>query len=82
MTNLLSYDDAQILREVSTVNEGLLLTLANLLASSQTTFNVYYAQLEPIPQTEHSEALHWVTQSPYLAISEDSMETSVLTKDQ
>ena len=82
MTDLLSYYDAQLLREVSTVNEGLLILLAIPLASSQTTFNVYHAQLVPMTQIEPSEALQWVTEGPYLAISEDSMETTVLTKDQ
>ena len=82
MTDLLSYYDAQLLREISTVKEGLLLTLAIPLASSQTAFDVYRAQLIPMPQQQTSDALQWVTEGQFLAISEDSMETTVLSKDQ
>ena len=82
MQDLLSYYDAELLSEVSTITEGLLLTLSIPLSSSQTAFNVYQAHLIPMPQLDSSEALRWVTEGPYLAISEDSMETTVLTEQQ
>ena len=35
-----------------------------------------------MPQVDPTEAIKWVTEGPYLAISEDFMETTVLTEDQ
>ena len=78
--NLLSYYDAKLIREVSSVHQGLLLTLAVPLSSSQTAFNVYRAHLVPMPQEDPKEALQWVVEGEYLAISEDSMETTTLTE--
>ena len=40
MTDILSYYDAKLVQEISTVEDGLLLTLAIPLASSQTVFEV------------------------------------------
>ena len=51
MQDLLSYYDAKLLREVSTIKQGLLLTLSIPLSSSQTAFNVYRAHLIPMPQS-------------------------------
>ena len=82
MQDLLSYYDAKLLREVSTIKQGLLLTLSIPLSSSQTAFNVYRAHLIPMPQLDTSDALQWVTEGPYLAISEDSMESTTLTEEQ
>ena len=77
-----SYYDAKLLRDVTTIEEVLLLNLAKPYASSQTAFQMYRAQVIPMPQVDPTEAIKWVTEGPYLAISEDSMETTVLTEDQ
>ena len=77
-----SYYDAKLLRDFTTIEEGLLLNLAIPYASSQTAFQMYRAQVIPMPQVDPIEAIKWVTEGPYLAISEDSMETTVLTEDQ
>ena len=82
MKDLLSYYDAKLLSEISTVQQGILLTLAIPLASSQTEFTVYEAHLIPMPQREPSEAIQWFIEGPYLAISDDSMETTVLSESQ
>ena len=76
------YYDAKLFREISTLDESVLLTLSIPLASSQTAFKVYRAHLIPMPQRDSTEALQWVTEGPYLAVSEDSMETTVLTHEQ
>ena len=73
MTDLLSYYNAQLV-------ERILLTLA-ILMSRQTAFNVYEAHRIPMPQADSSEALMWVTEVPYLAVSEDSMENAILKKN-
>ena len=82
MQDLMSYYDAKLLTEISTVKQGLLLTLAIPLSSRTTTFTVYSAHLVPMPQHDPSEALEWVIEGPYLAISQDSMETTTLTQKQ
>ena len=76
------YYDAKLLRDVTTIEEGLLLNLAIPYASSQTAFQMYRAQVIPMPQADPTEAIKWVTEGSYLAISEDSMETTVLTEEQ
>ena len=75
-----SYYDAKLLREVTIIEEGLLLNLAIPYASSQTAFQMYRAQVIPMPQVDPTEAIKWVTEGTYLALSEDSMETTVLTR--
>ena len=82
MTEILSYYDAKIVQEISTVEEGLLLTLVIALASSQRVFEAYRANLIPMPQKDSVEALKWVIEGEYLAISEGQMETTVLTRAQ
>ena len=77
-----SYYDAKLLRDVTTIEAGLLLNLAIPYASSQTAFQMYRAQVIPIPQADPTEAIKWVTEGSYLAILEDSMETTVLTEEQ
>ena len=77
-----SYYDAKLLRDVTTIEEGLLLNMAIPYASSQTAFQMYRAQVIPMPQADPTEAIKWVTEGSYLAISEDSMETTVLTEEQ
>ena len=77
-----SYYDAKLLRDVTTIEEGLLLNLAIPYASNQTAFQMYRAQVIPMPQVDPTEAIKWVIEGPYPAISEDSIETIVLTEDQ
>ena len=81
MKDLMSYYDAKLVYEIATVEQGLLLTLAIPLASSQTSFYVYSAHVIPMPQQDHKEALQWIIEGPYLAILQDSMETT-LTQQQ
>ena len=81
-TEILSYYDAKLVQEISTVEDGLLLTLAFPLASSQTVFEVYRAIVIPMPQKDSVDALQWVIEGEYLAISEGQMETTVLTRSQ
>ena len=57
MKDLLSYYDAKLLSEISTMQQSILLTLAIPLASRQTEFTVYEAHLIPMPQREPSEAI-------------------------
>ena len=81
-SDLLSYYDAKLLRDVLTVREGLILTLAIPLASRQTVFSTYSAKVVPMPQTEPRMAVRWVVENPYLAISEDQMESMTLSQHQ
>ena len=81
-TDLLSYYDAKLLRDVVTLDEGLVLTLAIPLASRQTVFSTYQAQIVPMPQPEPRMAIRWVIEAPYFAISEDQMESVTFSKDQ
>ena len=67
-----SYYDAKLLRDVTITEAGI------PYASSQTAFHICRAQVIPMPQPDPTEALRWITD----AISEDSMETTVLTEDQ
>ena len=81
MTDILSYYDAKLVQEISTVEDGLLLTLAIPLASGRTIFAVYRANVIPMPQKDSVDALQWVIEGEYLAIS-GQMETTVLTRSQ
>ena len=78
-SDIMSYYDAKLLRDVVTVNEGLILTLAIPLASRQTVFLTYSARVVPMPQTEPRMAIKWVIEDPYLAISEDQMESMTIS---
>ena len=40
------------------------------------------AKVVPMQQKGTGSAIRWKIESPYLAVSEDSMETAVLSKDQ
>ena len=82
MIDILSYYDAKLVQEISTVEDGLLLTIAIPLASRQTVFDVYRANVIPMPQMDSVDALQWVIEGEYLAISEGQMETAVLTRSQ
>ena len=83
MTDLLSYYDSRLLDDALTVPEGLLLTLKIPLASKQTVFTLFEAKIIPMPYPQDPQsALTWSIEAPYLAISEDLMESSVLTSNQ
>ena len=82
LKDLLSYYDAQLLTEVSSIEQGLLLTLSLPLASTQIAFDVYKAQIVPMPQPEPSDTIQWIIEGSYLAVSQDSMETTVLSHTQ
>ena len=81
-SDLMSYYDAKLLRDVITVEEGLIVTLAIPLASRQTVFSVYSAETVPMPQPEPQMAIKWSIEAPYLAISEDQMESIPLSASQ
>ena len=70
-SDIMSYYDSKLLRDVVMVKEGLILTLAIPLKSRQTVFSTYSARVVPMPQTEPRMAINWVIEDPYLAISED-----------
>ena len=74
--------DAKLVYEIASVEQGLLLTLAIPLASRQSSFRLYGAHVIPMPQQDPKEALQWIIEGPYLAISQDSMETTTLTQQQ
>ena len=63
MQDRLSYYDSKLIREVSTVDQGVLLTLAIPLASSQAAFNVYESHLIPMQQKVQEEALQWLQEA-------------------
>ena len=50
MTDILSYYYAKLVQEILTVEDGILLTLAIPLASIQRVFEVYRANVTPMPQ--------------------------------
>ena len=81
-TDLLSYYEAKLLRDVVTVEKGLTLTLTIPLASRTTAFSTYRARVVPMPQPEPRMAIRWVIENPYLAVSEDQDETVTLFQQQ
>ena len=83
MTDLLSYYDSRLRADAVTVPEGILMTLSITLASRQTVFTLFEAKLIPIPYPDDPQlALKWDIEAPYLAFSEDQMESSVLSAAQ
>ena len=82
MQDITSYYDAKLVREISTVPQGLLLTLAIPLSSSERAFDVYRAHLIPMPDKDPGVALQWKIEGPYLAVSENTMESTVLSFEQ
>ena len=83
VSDLLSYYDSRLLVDAITVSERLLLILSKPLASQQTVLTLFEAKLLPMhvpddPQT----ALTWNIEAPYLALSENKLESSVLSEDQ
>ena len=78
-SDLMSYYDAKLIREVITVEEGLIVKLSIPLASRQTVFSLYSAETVPMPQPASQLAIKWSIKAPYLAISEDQMESIPLS---
>ena len=73
-SDLLSYYDSRLLADAFTVSEGLLLTLNIPLASQQTVFTLFEAKLQT--------ALTWNIEASYLALSENKLESSVISEEQ
>ena len=81
--NLLSYYDSRLLADAIMVSEGLLLTINIPLASQQTVFTLFEAKLIPMPfRDDPQTALTWNIEAPYLALSENRLESSVLSEEQ
>ena len=81
--DLLSYYDSRLLADAITVSEGLLLTLNIPLASQQTVFTLFEAKLIPMPFPDDPQtALTWNIEAPCLALSENKLESSVLSEEQ
>ena len=58
------------------------MTMAIPFASRQTAFTVYKAIAAPLPQMDEDMAVKWDVEAEYLAVSENLMETSLVTRDQ
>ena len=82
-SDLLSYYDSRLIADAITVSEGLLLTLNIPLASQQTVFTLseVYLILMPFPEDPQT-ALAWNIETPFLALSENKLESSVLSEEQ
>ena len=62
--------------------DGLLMTRAIPLASRETAFTVYKAMVVPLPQSDDDMTIKWNVEAEYLAVLENLMETSLVTRDQ
>ena len=80
MDEMISFYESGLLRNVITVQQGLVLRIAIPLASKQTAFTVFSSIAVPRPQLEPDLAIKWKLEAPYLAISEDYMVTAYLTE--
>ena len=81
--DLLSYYEAEFLRNVITLPLGLLLTMSIPLASSQTTFTVYESNVLPMSQRDSpGVAVMWDLSASFLAVSDDSRQTATLSSSQ
>ena len=81
MDEIISYYESRLLRDVITVDQGLVMRIAIPLASKQTAFTVFRSIAVPMPQLEPDLAIKWKLEVlPYLAISEDNMQTAYLTE--
>ena len=77
---IISYYKSRLLGNVTTVNQGLVMRIAIPLPSKQTAFTVFRSIAVPMPQSEPDLAIRWKLEAPYLAISEDNIETAYLTE--
>ena len=80
MDEIISSYESRLLRDVITVEQGLVMRIAILLASKQTAFTVFCSIVVPVPQLEPDLAIKWKLEAPYLAITEYNMETAHLTE--
>ena len=80
MDEIISYYESRLLRDVITVDQGLVMRIAIPLASKQSAFTVFHSIAVLIPQLEPDLAIKWKLEAPYLAISEDNMKTAYLTE--
>ena len=78
----MAYYESRPLLDVFTLDNGLLMTMAMPFASRQTAFTVYQAIVLPQPQRDEDMAVKWTMEAEYLAVSENLMETSLVTRDQ
>ena len=82
-SELLSFYDSRLLADAITVTEGLLLTLNLPLASQQTVFTLFEAKLIPMHFPDDPQMTPTCNiEAPYLALSENKPESSVLSKEQ
>ena len=82
-SDLLSYRDSGLLADAFTVSERLLLTLNIPPASQQTVFTLFEAKLIPMPfPADLQTALTWNIEAPYLALTQNKLESSVLSEEQ
>ena len=82
-SDLLSYYDSRLLADAITVSEGLLLTLNIPHALQQTVFTLFEAKLIPMPfPGDPQTALTWNIEAPYLALSENQLESSFLSEEE
>ena len=58
------------------------MTMAMPFASRQTAFTVYQAIELPQPERDEDMAVKWNVEAEYLAVSENLMEASLVTRDQ
>ena len=80
MDEMITFYESGLLRNVITVQQGLVLRIAIPLAFKQTAFTVFSSIEVPRPQLEPDPAIKWKLEAPYLAISEDYMVTAYLTE--
>ena len=80
MDGIISYYESRLLRDVITVDQGLVMRIAIPLVSKQTAFTVFRSIAVPMPQLEPDLAMKWKLESPFLAISEDNMEIAHRTE--
>ena len=80
MDELISHYESRLLRDVITVYQGLVMRIAIPLATKQTAFINFRSIVVPIPQPEPDLVIKWNLEVPYLAISEDNMDTAYLTE--
>ena len=71
--------ESQLIRDVSVVEQGLIMRIAIPLATKDSAFTVFRAIAVPMPTPEPDLAIKWKLEAPYLAISEDK-ETAFLTE--
>ena len=82
-SNLLSYYISGLLADAITVSEGLLLTLNIPLSAQQTVFTLFEAKpTVTFPPDDLQSALTWNMEASYLALSENKLQSSVLSVEQ